>query len=126
MKYEYEYMYEYHPSIIICPSRGRLFIDDKWLNVISVGAVPGSKTPDSGPNKGWELFEETYLSGSISGTIQQGHIFRTMSGSIYEVTGLTLQLVLELQPEVTVLRQGNIFKLIIDGFDEPLICRKLK
>ena len=126
VKYEYEYMYEYYPSIIICPSRGKLSIGDKWLDVISVGAVPDSKTPDSGPNRGWELFEETSLSGVISGTIQQGHIFRTMSGRIYEVTGLTLQLVLELQPDVIVLRQGDIFKLIIDGFDEPLICRKLK
>jgi len=74
----------------------------------------------------WELYEETNLVGSISGTIKQGHIFRTASGSIYEVTGLTLQLVLALSPEVIVLRQGNVFKLIVDDFDEPLICSQLK
>ena len=48
-----------------------------------------------------------------------------MSGNIYEVTGVALQLVMELQPEVIVLRNGNVFKLVIEGFDEPLICRKL-
>jgi len=74
----------------------------------------------------WELYEETNLVGSISGTIKQGHIFRTASGSIYEVTELTLQLVLALSPEVIVLRQGNVFKLIVDDFDEPLICSQLK
>jgi hypothetical protein len=74
----------------------------------------------------WELYEETNLVGSISGTIKIGHIFKTASGSIYEVTGLTLQLVLVLSPEVIVLRQGNEFKLIVDGFNEPLICSQLK
>jgi hypothetical protein len=73
----------------------------------------------------WDLFEETSLQGSISGTVQQGRIFKTTSGNVYEVTGLTLQLVLELQPEVMVLRNGATYKLIVKGFDEPLICRKL-
>ena len=74
----------------------------------------------------WELVEETNLSGSISGTIKKGHIFKTSSGSIYEVVGITLQLVLELSPEVIVLKSGNLYKLIIDGFDEPLTCMQLK
>jgi len=73
----------------------------------------------------WEVFEETSLQGSISGTVQMGRIFKTTSGNIYEVTGLTLQLVLELQPDVLVLRNGDKYKLIVTGFDEPLICRKL-
>jgi hypothetical protein len=73
----------------------------------------------------WEVFEETSLQGSISGTVQMGRIFKTTSGNIYEVTGLTLQLVLELQPDVLVLRNGDTYKLVVKGFDEPLICRKL-
>ena len=73
----------------------------------------------------WLIFEETSLMGSISGTVQQGRIFKTSSGNVYEVTGLTLQLVLELQPDVLVLRNGDTYKLIVEGFDEPLLCRKL-
>lgn len=126
VKYEYEYLYEYYPSVVICPSLGRLIIDEKSLNVELIAAAPNSKKAGSKQSEKWEIFEETNLEGSISGTIQQGQIFKTTSGSIYEVTGITLQLVLELQPEVTVLRNGNIYKLIVEGFDEPLICRKLK
>ena len=44
---------------------------------------------------------------------------------MYEVTGLTLQLVLEVQPGVMVPRSGETYKLVVKGFDEPLICRKL-
>lgn len=123
VKYEYEYMYEYYPSVIACPDRGKLVIGDKQLNVQLLSTPKGLKS-DSGNT--WEVFEETNLQGSISGTIQQGRIFKTTSGSIYEVTGLTLQLVLELQPAVTVLRNGSVYKLIVEGFDEPLICSKLK
>ncbi len=126
VKYEYEYLYEYYPSVVICPSRGRLIIAKKSLNVQLVAAGPGSTKGRPSKAKEWEIFEETNLEGSISGTVQQGSIFKTTSGSIYEVTGLTLQLVLELQPKVTVLRNGEIYKLIVEGFDEPLICRKLK
>ncbi len=37
VKYEYEYLYEYYPDVIICPSRGKLVIDDKSLDVEYVG-----------------------------------------------------------------------------------------
>mgnify|MGYP003451238141 CR=1 FL=1 len=33
VKYEYEYMYEYNPDVIICPDSQRLIIDDTELDV---------------------------------------------------------------------------------------------
>lgn len=128
VKYEYQYLYEYYPSITICPSRGKLIIGAKSLNVQSLsGAHRGASSAKgrSGQAGKWEIFEETNLEGSISGTVQQGRIFKTTSGHVYEVVGLTLQLVLEIQPEVMVLRNGETYKLIVKGFDEPLICSKL-
>ena len=32
VKYEYEYLYEYYPSVVICPGRGRLVVGKKSLN----------------------------------------------------------------------------------------------
>jgi hypothetical protein len=139
VKAEYEYLYEYHPSVIICPSRGKLLIGKKSLNVqlVSSGqrkagiANNSSSSADTKADKPeaktgkWELFEETALQGSISGTVEQGRIFKTTSGNVYEVTGLTLQLVLELQPDVTVLKNGDVYKLVVEGFEEPLICKLL-
>ena len=120
-------MYEYYPSVLICPSLGKLIIGDKSLNVQSLSGTKSKKTrKDAVPiTEKWDLFEETNLQGSISGTVQQGRIFKTTSGNVYEVIELTLQLVLELQPAVMVLKSGELFKLIVEGFDEPLICRKL-
>lgn len=125
VKYEYEYMYEYYPSVIICPSREKVIVNNKSLDVEQISGSKGKGTPGKSVGGGWILFEETSLQGSISGTVQQGRIFKTLSGNVYEVVGLTLQLVLELQPDVMVLKNGNMYKLIVEGFDEPLICQKL-
>lgn len=75
---------------------------------------------------GWTLEEETNLNGMVQGIIKHGHIFKTTSGSIYEITGFPMQIVLELSPEVIVLRNGSNFKLIIEGFNEHLECEQLK
>ena len=32
VKYEYEYMYEYYPTVIACPNRGYIIVDGKKLN----------------------------------------------------------------------------------------------
>lgn len=73
----------------------------------------------------WEVYEETSVKGSISGTIKKGSIIQMMSGSIYEVSGRTRQRVRERSPEALILRNGSLYRLVIDGFDEPLICKQL-
>lgn len=124
VKHEYEYLYEYYPLVIICPSRGKMILGKKSLNVEQISG--GQRSKESRRASGnWVVFEKTNLQGSISGTVQMGRIFKTTSGNVYEVAGLTLQLVLALQPEVLVLRNADVYKLVVEGFDEPLICRKL-
>lgn len=38
VKFEYEYLYEYMPSVIICPSQGKLLVSGKTLSVIPINA----------------------------------------------------------------------------------------
>jgi hypothetical protein len=33
VKYAYEYLYEYYPSVIICPQRGKLIVTNKSIDV---------------------------------------------------------------------------------------------
>ena len=71
------------------------------------------------------LYETTNVKGTIHGAIKKGSLIQMQSGSVYEVTGLTIQVVVEVAPEATVLQDNNEFKVIIKGFDEPLICKQL-
>jgi len=73
----------------------------------------------------WSFYEETSIVGTISGSIRKGHIFKTRSGHIYEVVDYVYLYKYEYSPEVVVLSDGNLFKLIIEGFDEPLVCKCL-
>jgi hypothetical protein len=73
----------------------------------------------------WEYYETTEVKGTISGTIKKDTIIQLKSGSIYQVSDRTRQRVRERNPETIVLRDGKKFKLIIDGFDEPLVCVQL-
>lgn len=73
----------------------------------------------------WRFYEETNIVGSISGTIRTGHIFRTTSGNLYEIAEPYLSLELELAPRVVVVTDGTLFRLIIEGFDDPILCRML-
>ena len=73
----------------------------------------------------WELHEETTVKGTVSGTIKKGSVFKMQSGSVYEVTEITILVVVEIMPEALVLKDGDQFKLIIKGFSDPLICKQL-
>jgi len=54
IKYEYEYLYEYYPTVIICPSLGKLVINGVTLNVEQVGArksTPKSQSRQAPPSE---------------------------------------------------------------------------
>jgi len=51
VKYEYEYMYEYYPAVVICPSRRTLIVGRTTLNVEPVGAVDASGLSWEEPNR---------------------------------------------------------------------------
>ena len=114
------------PSITICPDQGELIVKDRAIKVALI-AIPnalGSKKRTL-PSSKWEMYEETNLQGTLIGNIETDRVLKTVSGNIYEIIGYTFQFVLKHEPEVTILRHDDIYKLIDNGFDEPLICRKI-
>src|SRR5690554_3045318 len=66
---------------------------------------------------GWTLVEETYIKGSISGTITQGYIFK-VSRDFYVINERTRQRVRTRNPDVKIYQNGSDYKLVIDDFDE--------
>lgn len=72
----------------------------------------------------WRAFEQTTIDGTVR-EIRQGTIFKTISGNIYEVAEIVLEMEMEVRPEATVLTDGTMYRLIITGVNKPLLCRKL-
>ena len=56
--YEYEYLYEYYPDVVICPSKNILIIDGKSLNVMPLS---------TGPSYGSSNYFESQIDGESEG-----------------------------------------------------------
>ncbi|GAA4017432.1 hypothetical protein GCM10022408_33750 [Hymenobacter fastidiosus] len=76
-------------------------------------------------HSGWTLIDKTSIRGSISGSITQGYIFKVDRG-FYVINERTRQRVRTRNPEVKIYQNGSDYKLVIEDFDEPVICKKLK
>jgi hypothetical protein len=80
---------------------------------------------------GWQFVERTNLQTAegdnvISGTISGGYIFKSLSGNFYKASPLTVQVVVAVMPNAEIYTNGYEYKLIIEDFDEPVVCTKLK
>lgn len=73
----------------------------------------------------WTFYKKTSISGTLSGSIQIGMVLKTMEDEYFLINEPTIQIVIEIMPDVTILKQNERYKLTIDGFDEPVICKRL-
>lgn len=73
----------------------------------------------------WTFVEESYIKGSISGVIKPGHIFK-VSGVFYVSNNQARQRVHTNNPNVKIYQNGSAYKLVIEDFEEPVICEKIK
>jgi len=93
-----------------------------YAMIIAALSLPRPASPQQ---RTWTLHERTTIQGTISGIVQMGHIFKTISGNFYQVAEPIVEVVVEVMPDVTVLRSGDLYRLIIEGFDDPILCTKL-
>lgn len=73
----------------------------------------------------WTVIEETLVEGAVTGSVTNGYIFKTMTGNYYELTDYVYLYKYLYSPRVLVLNSGNRYRLIIDGFDQPLNAKKI-
>ena len=73
VKYEYEYLYAYYPSVIICPTRGTLLVDDKSLNVVALTGGGGST----------QASFESYIMSKFDG-LEYGNLYQLANGQVWE------------------------------------------
>lgn len=74
----------------------------------------------------WTSLGESYLKGSISGNVSEGFLFKTESKEYYIISEPTRQRVRTRNPNVKIYQSGSRYKLVIDDFDEPVICTKTR
>ena len=110
VKYEYEYLYEYYPSVVICPSQGKLIIGGKSLNVELVAS-------------GEAVIESTIIS-DFNG-LEYGNIYELANGQIWQQTEYYIWYWYWFYPGVLIWNDGGIYWMKVEGIDHPVMVKKI-
>lgn len=74
---------------------------------------------------GWKVVKETLIDGTID-KVEHGTLLKTIEGDVFEVSEFVIEIIIVINPEVTVITDGIEYKLIIDGVDRVLVCNRIR
>lgn len=124
VKYEYEYLYEYYPNVIICPSRGKLVINGKTLNVEQVGGRTFTPKSQSRQAPSAEIIE-SQIDGEFVGW-EGETIVKLMNGQIWQQSEYYYHYHYAFMPKVIIYRSSGGYKMKVDGIEKSVGIRQLK
>ena len=113
VRYEYEYLYAYYPTVVICPSIGRLLVDGRNLNVEQVG-----KTNTNSPSRNSRAEPVDVIESRIDGDFEgwDGEtIVKLMNGQIWQQIEYYYHYHYSFMPDVLIYRSGGGYKMKVDG-----------
>lgn len=124
VKYEYEYLYEYHPSVIICPKSSKLIIKDKSLSVelVSSGATEGSGAAESGQK---ETVIESRIVSEFEG-LSAGNIYKLANGQVWEQVEAWIWVWVWVNPTVMIYPAAGGYKMKVENIEHPVFVRRVK
>ena len=120
VKYEYEYMYEYYPDVIICPSRRTLAIGGETLSVQPITAAISQRQLVATAD-----VVESRIDGEFSGW-EGDTIFKLQNGQLWQQSSYAYKYRYSYSPEVLIYKSGSVYKMRVDGVDGEIAVRRLK
>jgi hypothetical protein len=124
VKYEYEYLYEYYPDVIICPSRGKLAIKGKTLNVERVGGRKSEPAPQTRQAPSAEVIE-SQIEGEFSGWDGET-IFKLTNGQIWQQAAYAYTYSYKYRPKVLIFRTTRGYEMHVEGMDKKIRVIRIK
>ncbi len=122
VQYEYEYLYEYYPSVIVCPSRGKIVVAGKTLNVQQVAASRLPSQPRSAPTAD---FLESRIDGEFSGW-EGETIFKLENGQIWQQASYAYKYSYKYRPKVLIFRTQRGYEMQVEGVSGRIRVTRLK
>jgi len=119
VKYEYEYLYAYTPAVIICPSKGKLAIKGKALNVERIGATPSARPKSQAQKLNNSEIIESQIDGDFEGW-EGETIVKLTNGQIWQQIEYYYYYRYAFMPKVHIFRTGGGYKMVVDGVKKPV------
>lgn len=123
VKYEYDYLYEYYPDEIIYPSRGKLVIKGKTLNVEWAGGRKSESAVDP-TNPSAEIIE-SQIDGEFSGWDGET-IFKLTNGQIWQQTVYAYAYSYKYRPKILIFRTTKGYEMAVAGMDKRIQVVRIK
>lgn len=120
---EYEYLYEYYPSVTICPAQSIMIIAGKKLNITIIAA--DSSLTHSSEDAETSDFIESRIDGDFEG-YDFGNIYKLVNGQIWEQTGARYRYRYRYAPEVIIFKRNGSYQMQVDGIDDSVSVERLK
>ena len=118
VKNEYEYMYEYYPSVIVCPDKNQLIVAGKKLNIELISI--------KNDNKEKEITSiESHIDGDFEG-FEGETIIKLTNGQIWQQTEYYYHYHYSYMPSVIIFKSDYGYRMQVDGIDKLIGVTKLK
>lgn len=117
VKHEYEYMYEYYPSVLVCPSKNQLIISGKTLNIQLI------------QNKKQIHETSTLIESQIDGEFEgfEGEtIIKLINGQIWQQTEYYYHYHYAYSPSINIFKLSSGYKIKVDGVEKLIGVKRLK
>jgi len=116
IQFSYEYMYEYYPSVIACPSRGILIVKDMKISARAVKSNGSSNSSN---------VIESYIESKFNG-LDYGNIYKLSNGQIWEQTEAWIWVWIWVRPQVMIYKDGGITKMKVENIDHAVTVKQIK
>jgi hypothetical protein len=123
VKFEYEYLYEYYPKIIVCPDKSLISIKGKKLGVQSIKKSPKAKKDNSAATE--NDFIESKIDGEFEGWDGET-IFKLTNGQIWQQTDYQITISLKFMPKVILYKTESNYKMQVEGIEKSISVKRLK
>lgn len=123
VKYEYEYLYEYFPEVVVCPARGTLIVAGKTLDIQHLSQPNTRQAGGDVPASGEVI--ESRIDGEFTGWDGET-IFKLRNGQIWQQVSYAYKYKYAYSPEVLIYKSGSVYKMRVDGVDGEITVRRLR
>jgi len=117
VKYEYEYLYEYYPDVVICPNAGTLIINGKKLNI--------QKISSTNPSKSSGGVIESSINGEFKGWEGES-IYALMNGQVWQQATYYYHYHYAYAPKVLIYQSSGNYFMQVQGVKQAVQVRRLR
>ena len=118
VKYAYEYLYEYYPTVVVCPEKGKLIVNGKSINEQPVSSRP--KAGKSGQN-----VIESMIVSKFDG-LNAGNIYKLANGQIWEQIEPWVWVWIWVNPSVMIYPASGGYKMKVENIEHPVLVQRIK